>query len=70
MNRKTKLFLAAALLGVSLAASTASSAPRPPYCDTACPTANGLCSCPLWTDKPKAPSFCYGWNTVGGCWYE
>lgn len=69
MKRKRKLLVAAALLGVSLVSSLASSAPLR-YCDTACPTANGLCNCPLWTDKPKAPSFCAGWNTVGGCWYE
>ncbi len=66
---KKKLLLAVALLGVSLASSVASSAPLR-YCDTACPTANGQCNCPLWTDKPKAPSFCAGWNRVGGCWYE
>ena len=69
MNSKKKLFAAAVLLGFSLVAPAASS-PRPPYCDVACPTANGFCSCPLWSDKPKAPSFCLGWNTVGGCWYE
>jgi hypothetical protein len=67
---KKKLFIAAALLGVSLVSSTASTSQLPPYCDTACPTANGTCSCPLWSDKPKAPSFCLGWNRVGGCWYE
>ncbi|HSK80490.1 MAG TPA: hypothetical protein VLQ45_28815 [Thermoanaerobaculia bacterium] len=66
---KKKLLIAAALLGVSVVSSTVSSAPLR-YCDTACPTSDGFCNCPLWTDKPKAPSFCYGWNTVGGCWYE
>ena len=66
---KKKLFLALALLGASLMSSVASSSTFV-SCDTACPTANGQCNCPLWTDRPKAPSFCLGWNRVGGCWYE
>lgn len=69
---KKKLFLAAALLGVSLVTSTASSSQRPLSCDTACPTADGFCSCPSWTDKPGKQTFCFGWNSVSraGCWYE
>jgi hypothetical protein len=64
-----KLLVAMALLGVSLATSVASSSALR-YCDTACPTVDGFCNCPLWTDRPKAPSSCLGWNRVGGCWYE
>lgn len=69
--KKTKLFLAAALLGVSLVPSASSSA-LPKYCDTACPTADGFCACPPWTDKPGKQTFCFGWNSVSraGCWYE
>jgi hypothetical protein len=72
MTRKIKLLAAAALLGVSLlpSLSVSASASALRYCDTACPTATGQCNCPLWTDRPKAPAFCGGWNTVGGCWYE
>jgi hypothetical protein len=66
---KKKLLLALALLGASLVSSVASPSALH-YCDTSCPTANGQCNCPLWTDKPKAPSFCASWNRVGGCWYE
>jgi len=65
-----KLLLASALLVASLMPSVASSSSTYISCDTACPTANGQCNCPLWTDRPKAPSFCLGWNRVGGCWYE
>lgn len=68
---KKKLFIAAALLGVSLVSSPASSS-LPKYCDTACPTADGWCNCPTWTDKPGLKTTCLGWNRVsrGGCWYE
>jgi len=65
-----KLLVAVALLGVSLVSSVASSSSTSRSCDTACPTVDGFCTCPLWTDRPKAPSFCGGWNRVGGCWYE
>jgi hypothetical protein len=64
-----KLLFALALLGVSLTSTVASSSALR-SCDTACPTANGQCNCPKWTDRPGAPSFCLGWNRVGGCWYE
>lgn len=65
---KRKLFAAAVLLGVSLVPSLASSA-TVQFCDTSCPTANGMCNCPIWTDRPKALTFCSSWNRVGGCWY-
>lgn len=69
---KKKLITLTAVLGLSVLASWAPLASSAPlrYCDTSCPTADGRCNCPLWSDKPKAPSFCAGWNTVGGCWYE
>jgi hypothetical protein len=68
MNKR--LLFAAALLFVSVVSSMASSAPR--SCDTACPTSDGFCNCPTWTDKPGKQTFCFGWNTVSraGCWYE
>ncbi len=67
---KKKLFLALALLGASLVSVASSSALN--YCDTYCPTATAStpCNCPLWTDRPKAKTFCGSWNRVGGCWYE
>lgn len=65
---KRKLFLAAVLLGASLAWSSASSS-TVRFCDTSCPTSDGLCNCPIWTDRPKAQTFCSGWTRVGGCWY-
>lgn len=66
-----KLLVAMALLGISLVASVASSTNVRP-CDTSCPTVDGFCNCPLWTDKPKKSTTCVGWNHVsaGGCWYE
>ena len=67
--KRTKLLVAAVLLGVSLVSSVASSS-NVRYCDTACPTVDGLCNCPLWTDRPKVQTFCGSWNRVGGCWYE
>jgi hypothetical protein len=67
--KKIKLLAAAALLGISLVSSVASSSALRP-CDTACPTADGLCNCPTWTDRPKVQTFCGSWNRVGGCWYE
>jgi hypothetical protein len=67
--RIKKLLVAVALLGVSLISSVASSSALR-YCDTACPTVDGFCNCPLWTDRPKAQTFCGSWNRVGGCWYE
>lgn len=65
---KRKLFLAAVLLGASLASTTASSAPLR-FCDTSCPTSDGLCNCPIWTDRPKALTLCTSWRSGTGCWY-
>lgn len=67
---KRKLFLAAVLLGASLASapSPASSA-NVRFCDTSCPTADGLCNCPIWTDRPKALTLCTAWRSGTGCWY-
>lgn len=64
-----KLLVATALLGISLVSSMASSSNVRP-CDTACPTADGFCNCPTWTDRPKVLTTCGGWNRVGSCWYE
>ncbi|HEY9420162.1 MAG TPA: hypothetical protein VIW92_02020 [Thermoanaerobaculia bacterium] len=65
---KRKLFLAAAvLLGASLVSSPASSA-NVRFCDTSCPTSDGFCNCPTWTDRPKALTLCSSWRGTG-CWY-
>jgi hypothetical protein len=68
---KTKLLIAVALLGVSLASSPASSAPQ--FCDTTYCVgrpSTAPCNCPTWTDKPGAPRTCGNWNTAGsGCWF-
>jgi hypothetical protein len=71
MTRMRKLLITAALLGVSAVSLSASSVPLR-SCDTACPTSDGFCNCPTWTDKPGKQSFCFGWNSVSraGCWYE
>lgn len=67
---KRKLFLAAVLLGASLASTTpASSASTVRFCDTACPTSDGFCNCPIWTDRPKALTLCSSWRSGTGCWY-
>jgi hypothetical protein len=66
---KKKLLLALALLAASLMSSVASSSALR-SCDTACPTADGFCNCPKWTDRPGVQTFCGSWNRVGGCWYE
>lgn len=68
---KRKLFLATVLLGASLASapSPAASASTVRFCDTSCPTADGLCNCPIWTDRPKALTLCSAWRSGAGCWY-
>jgi hypothetical protein len=72
MKMKMKLLALTAVLGIAAFASSGTRAEavnvRP--CDTACPTSDGLCNCPTWTDRPKALAFCTGWNRVGSCWYE
>lgn len=64
-----KLLFALALLAASLTSSAASSSALR-SCDTACPTADGFCNCPKWTDRPGVKTFCGSWNRVGSCWYE
>ena len=66
---KRKLFLAAVLLGASLASSTPASSANVRFCDTSCPTSDGLCNCPTWTDRPKALTLCNSWRSGTGCWY-
>jgi hypothetical protein len=69
MNRFFRMLFALALLaGASLLVPPAEAAFYG-YCDTACPTLDGRCNCPKWTDRPGAVVFCGSWNRVGACWY-
>jgi hypothetical protein len=66
-----KLFGLAVLLGLAaLVPAPRAEAIGGPRCDLYCPTTNGTCSCPPWTDRPGRLTTCTSWNSVGTCWYE